>query len=168
MSDKSGVYVIRCHNHYKIGKADDLKQRLHDLQVGCPYELSVSAFLPCELSEAFKLEQMLHRKYSGCRARGEWFKLSRADLKEICSFNERGISGLIDVSLKEHTFAEYDKAVLDIIRSIYKINKIAFESIIIECSEQIGISEIDIKETIKRLMQYGEIESPCKGAFQPA
>jgi hypothetical protein len=58
----------------KIGKADNIKTRLSDLQTGNPNPLSVIHSIRYESSEqAFRMEKKLHRTYHKFRKEGEWF-----------------------------------------------------------------------------------------------
>lgn len=82
-SNKSGegVYLIQCGDKYKIGKATKVKSRLGELQVGNPEELTLIHFIPCKNS--FDFESLLHKKFKHRSVRGEWFKLSFADVERI-------------------------------------------------------------------------------------
>ena len=67
------IYLIKCHEFYKVGIADDVKARLSSMQTGCPY--------PLELIEAWrsnnasKEEKAIHALLSRYNVRGEWFML---------------------------------------------------------------------------------------------
>lgn len=69
------VYVIRCNEFYKIGRASNPLQRLGDLQIGCPYELRLVQVFYTSLAGAAALEAELHERYAEYRVRGEWFAL---------------------------------------------------------------------------------------------
>lgn len=65
------VYFIGCRGlpYVKIGKAVSPRQRLRDLQSGCPVELFIMA-----TTKDFT-EDILHKRFDHSRVRGEWFKL---------------------------------------------------------------------------------------------
>jgi hypothetical protein len=86
---KSYVYAIldSVNNCVKIGKANDINDRMIGLQIGNPTQLKLIATISC-LSEnhAFSVESELHRKYSHLYVRGEWFKCDDKLLKEFVNF----------------------------------------------------------------------------------
>lgn len=72
----SYVYFITDdHNHIKIGKANNVWERLCELQTGNPYKLRIllTIELPHE-DAAFTVEQYLHHKFEKDRMEGEWFQ----------------------------------------------------------------------------------------------
>lgn len=78
---------------YKIGVTSkkELKNRLSNIQVGCPYKVEVIDIFPSEYS--YKVEKILHRTMStnktdgnGVPLHGEWFYLG---LEEVYKFQER-------------------------------------------------------------------------------
>lgn len=78
---KGYVYLIQCtppknskvwgQNYFKIGKAKNVSQRVDNLQVGCPFPLTVIAYALVEDCDRF--EKDLHFKYASDRKLGEWF-----------------------------------------------------------------------------------------------
>ena len=70
------VYFIldSASNAVKIGKANDIQERLSVLQTGNPNPLTLINFIDCgSEAESFLLEQTLHRQYKNLRKMGEWF-----------------------------------------------------------------------------------------------
>ena len=72
------IYFIKCqangNTFIKIGRAEDLKTRLGDLQVACPLELSVlEIFHTKDRNEDIELEGALHEEFKSKHERGEWF-----------------------------------------------------------------------------------------------
>lgn len=58
----------------KIGVAQDVIQRLMNIQTGNPRTLKIVATLgPFSEAQAFDLERGLHRRFKSLRLRGEWF-----------------------------------------------------------------------------------------------
>ena len=58
----------------KIGVAQNVDQRLRELQTGNPSELYVRLkFGPFTKADAFRNENWFHRKFKPHRIRGEWF-----------------------------------------------------------------------------------------------
>jgi len=71
------VYFIfnRDSNSIKIGRAEDVEQRLRSLQTSSPIPLKLlKAIQVNTLKEAQDLERSLHVKFSHLRMSGEWFK----------------------------------------------------------------------------------------------
>ena len=61
-------------NAVKIGKANNIYDRLSDLQTGNPNTLRLIHQIDCESEEqSFLLEQTLHKKFNEFRKSGEWF-----------------------------------------------------------------------------------------------
>ena len=75
------LYLIKCNEFYKIGIANDLDDRLTNLQVGNPYKLVVADCF--EFPNAFVVEQVLHREFAGVRKLGEWFLLTGDDVRKF-------------------------------------------------------------------------------------
>ncbi len=86
MSDIGYVYLItyaETPGYYKIGKALDLNKRLATLEVGSPFKISLVHSVSTR--DTAELENRLHKKFSGCRVKGEWFWLSAEDVSYIQS-----------------------------------------------------------------------------------
>jgi len=72
----SFVYFIldEKSNAVKIGKANNINQRLQDLQTGNPNTLSVIYNIKCKSEEhSFLTEKYYHKKFEHIRVNGEWF-----------------------------------------------------------------------------------------------
>lgn len=68
------VYFITCGELMKIGVANNVPNRLKQLQTSNPLEMQIFHVIPFHSrQEAFKEEARLHSKYSICRVNGEWF-----------------------------------------------------------------------------------------------
>ena len=62
----------------KIGKANNIYERLPGLQTGNPNELVVLHYIECEsVEDAFNLEKNCHDKFNHLHVRGEWFKYDK-------------------------------------------------------------------------------------------
>lgn len=70
------IYLIKNSEDdtYKIGVAKNPKKRLAQLQTGNSSELLLVDTYQTE--NAFKIEKILHRRYSFLHKHGEWFSLS--------------------------------------------------------------------------------------------
>lgn len=61
-------------NAIKIGKAKDIQERLSDLQVSNPNELTVIHYIKCDNEDhSFLVESKFHNLYADRHIRGEWF-----------------------------------------------------------------------------------------------
>ena len=80
------VYVVATQDfeYIKIGKTKSMKQRLGNLQSGCPFFL----FLWCAIRspKTNEIEKELHSMMSHCRVRGEWFSPKDEDLDKIFDY----------------------------------------------------------------------------------
>ena len=65
------TYLVECSEAgaVKIGQSVNVKWRVSELQGGCPYPLRV-------LATTTIAETELHQRFSGCRIRNEWFRLT--------------------------------------------------------------------------------------------
>lgn len=86
---KGWVYLFRADDPvgmYKIGYSTDPVRRWESVQASCPVPLIFEWAIPCWGNDGTELK--LHRKFALERVRGEWFKLSKQDVKWI-----KGLSG---------------------------------------------------------------------------
>lgn len=81
----SGVYLLRCGEHYKIGMSDNVSKRVKQIQTNSPHEVKHIHTIPTD--NPSDLEQQLHTRFASKRVRGEWFALSDDDVSFICSLN---------------------------------------------------------------------------------
>lgn len=74
--DLDFVYIIgvKGRDVVKVGWAKNPRQRLKDLQAGCPDELFIKKVFACPPGTAQQYEKNLHRKLDDYRIRGEWFR----------------------------------------------------------------------------------------------
>lgn len=73
----SNVYFILDEKSaaVKIGKSNNIEERLSDLQTGNSNLLTVEHFIECKSEEhSFELEKKLHKKFEHLHIKGEWFK----------------------------------------------------------------------------------------------
>lgn len=79
------VYIIQgTHkgvSRYKIGKANDIKDRLSRFEVKIPFDISLICSF--RVKDALSFESELHRLLSEKRLSGEWFDLDTEDFKTI-------------------------------------------------------------------------------------
>jgi hypothetical protein len=86
--DASGfVYVIfidtGAERFYKIGLAKSFGSRFDQHQTSSPFEIRVAC---CYFVGHMRAEERrLHERFAASRVRGEWFKLSTGDLREIAA-----------------------------------------------------------------------------------
>lgn len=76
------IYVLKCNEFYKIGSSTTLEKRILSIQSSCPYEIQV-VHTSERRSDFQELKKYLHLKFNYAHERGEWFKLSDTDLKEL-------------------------------------------------------------------------------------
>jgi hypothetical protein len=71
---ETSIYFIQCNapdGPIKIGHAYNVESRLSNLQMGCPFRLTLLA--RCVVTDAPAIEQHLHWLFGPHRVRGEWF-----------------------------------------------------------------------------------------------
>ena len=79
--DTGYVYLFKCENYYKIGIAQDVMDRLSNLQIGNPFEISMVKHV--RVFHPYVLEEELHCRQERYRTSGEWFKLPQEALDEV-------------------------------------------------------------------------------------
>lgn len=89
------VYFIVATNQtkrlLKIGKARDVKRRLSQIQVGCPYRVHLYSTIRCKDDKhAFAVEHAAHEVFRKKRVRmnGEWFRFTKDVEAEVARFCE--------------------------------------------------------------------------------
>lgn len=75
------VYFVRCGEFVKIGTSENVEKRLAGLQTSSPYELDLEGTIPGER----RLEQRIHFENRSKNSQGEWFKLTKDEVKDIIS-----------------------------------------------------------------------------------
>lgn len=81
---KGCVYFVQMEDSdmYKIGyTSKDAKSRLSQLQVGCPFTLTVRDFIP--VADPKRFESYMHECFETKKVRGEWFKLTADDVDTL-------------------------------------------------------------------------------------
>lgn len=94
------IYLIEAVNgqgQYKIGmtRSKNVQKRLKQLQTGNANDLVVRSLF--ETERPFKLEKMLHNKFSASRLDGEWFSLTEEEVNgfvETCEHYQAIIDSL--------------------------------------------------------------------------
>lgn len=78
------IYIIQEeHGLVKIGITADFERRLKTLSAMMPYDLCVITVLNTPI--ASQLEKAMHDHFAAQRIKGEWFRLSRDELKQAIS-----------------------------------------------------------------------------------
>lgn len=79
----AGVYVIRCQDYVKIGRATNIRARYQKIACETPYQLQFLYAFPCTTTDdAIALEAQLHTRFSHLRERGEWFHI-RPEIRDF-------------------------------------------------------------------------------------
>lgn len=130
------VYIIKgTHNgedKYKIGKANDLQDRLKRFEVKIPFdiELIMSFFV----REPLRLESELHMLKKEKRIAGEWFDLDIEDMNDIVRYgSNREIEDYhININITEDNIKKKkwksDKDYIEYLEDILVMNNIKFDS----------------------------------------
>ncbi len=75
------IYIFKANKYYKIGKCNNVKRRVKQLQTGCMFDIEILDYF--EVTDATKTEKELHEKYKHKQIKGEWFKLTKKDVMDI-------------------------------------------------------------------------------------
>ena len=84
------IYIVKCHQFYKIGITFDVDKRINFLQCGNPYPIEIIYLVRCP--EVRLVEQSIHQCFIDKKIRGEWFILNDKDIEDI----KETIIGVID------------------------------------------------------------------------
>lgn len=79
--ESTQLYFIQAEGappYIKIGIAGNVRRRITDMQLCCPYRLRLLKRVP-----APQLERSLHRRFADDRVTGEWFKITDELLRVI-------------------------------------------------------------------------------------
>ena len=89
-------------NRFKIGstRCKDINKRLKQLQTGNSEELYIKQSF--ETTRPFKLEKMLHNRFKSSNLIGEWFELSKDDVRDFKTICE-DLQNIINI-LKDNPF----------------------------------------------------------------
>lgn len=77
------VYLIRCGEFYKIGRAKKWEARIARFETIYPHDLEVIHVARCD--DMIAEEESLHKAYADRRDKGEWFRLGDDDIVAITS-----------------------------------------------------------------------------------
>lgn len=80
------VYVLATPDleYIKIGQTVNYRQRLINIQSGCPFKLH--SLVSLRSPKYKEIELFLHRKFPHANVRGEWFSLNEEDIHELFDF----------------------------------------------------------------------------------
>lgn len=121
---------------YKIGKANDVEDRLKRFEVKIPFDIDIiCSFM---VKDAISFESYLHKLFSEKRLSGEWFDLTIKDIKKIKKIglkkeNEDGINALGNSieelkKKKRNMLYKDDKSYISYLESLLVFNEIDFIS----------------------------------------
>lgn len=80
------VYVLATQDLrlVKVGRTISIRQRIINIQSGCPFDLFL--WLAIKTPLASQVEKELHHQLRHCQTRGEWFAPNDSDLDFLISF----------------------------------------------------------------------------------
>ena len=81
---KDCVYIVKGQQLYKIGVSYNPVKRIHDMNTGSEYELTL--IYSVQVSKPYAVERYLHRLYAHKHCRLEWYALDDNDVLNIIDY----------------------------------------------------------------------------------
>ena len=75
----SFVYLIKSGDHFKIGRSDNVERRVRQISVSLPEAVTLEYAIRTD--DPVGIEAYWHRRFENRRAKGEWFRLTVADVR---------------------------------------------------------------------------------------
>jgi len=106
-NDYDIVYLVhnKITNLYKIGITKNWNERIRTIEcaTGCEIDLVILLELECNFDEkAIIIEKFIHNYYRDLRQRGEWFKLSNFNIREIKYFFHQNGAEVFDSMIQQY------------------------------------------------------------------
>lgn len=73
------VYLLKSGNHFKVGRSNELERRVKQISPQLPELVTFEHMIRTD--DPPGIEAYWHRRFKERRAKGEWFKLTPADIR---------------------------------------------------------------------------------------
>lgn len=73
------VYLLKSGDYFKVGRSNELERRVKQISVQLPESATLEHAIRTD--DPPGIEAYWHRRFAECRANGEWFKLTKADIR---------------------------------------------------------------------------------------
>jgi hypothetical protein len=77
------IYLLKCQDLIKIGLSKNLPKRIQQIENQIPFDIELVFSRKILSRNAYIYEKGLHDFYQGKRVKGEWFRLTEKEIKEL-------------------------------------------------------------------------------------
>ncbi len=102
------VYILECRGLYKIGRTNNLEERLKSLQTSNPFDIQVMHLIFTR--DTVQVEEALHLIFAGNRTQGEWFNLG---LRGVAQIKSMSVQDILDLGAQLKPKPEEGKPYID-------------------------------------------------------